>query len=186
MRPPLRLCDVCEARVRARACVGESGRGAAEALRVYAYVVWGMGAELSCGGRGDQVQVYAVGMLMATLRSGDEHRNRQDQDAPSPIGQPYQAPQSIALLQLLRTQIALASRCTKTTTPAPAFATTTTTAPHETSALAPGPITPTACYPLQPSRWSPMCICVCVCVFCGYFSVPAVTCCAVRCSKPAI
>jgi hypothetical protein len=31
------------------------------------------------------VQVYAVGMLMATLRSGDEHRNRQD--APSSIGQ---------------------------------------------------------------------------------------------------
>ena len=86
--------------MRARACVGESGRGAAEALRVYAYVVWGMGAELSCGGRGDQVQVYAVGMLMATLRSGDEHRNRQDQDVPSPIGQPYQAPQSIAQLQL--------------------------------------------------------------------------------------
>lgn len=67
MRPPLRLCDVCEARVRARACVGESGRGAAEAMGVgvYAYVVWGMDAEMSCGGRGDQVQVYAVGMLMA-------------------------------------------------------------------------------------------------------------------------
>ena len=104
MRPPLRLCDVCEARVRARACVGESGRGAAEALGVYAYMVWGMGAEISCGGRakgGVSVQVYTVGMLMATLHSGDEHRNRQDDRSSSSIGQSLSSPNPTFYLTLL-------------------------------------------------------------------------------------
>ena len=68
-------------------------------LRVYGlgYVVWvQVQVRRCCVGEGGcaRLQVHAVaaavavGMLMATLRSGDEHRSRQD--APSPIGQPYE------------------------------------------------------------------------------------------------
>ena len=94
---------MCARRGRGRgsgpAWVSRVEAGTVGRLRVYGlgYVVWvQVQVRRCCVGEGGcaRLQVHAVaaavavGMLMATLRSGDEHRSRQD--APSPIGQPYE------------------------------------------------------------------------------------------------